>query len=86
MNVEEEQEFKEKFVFGLRKKYVYFLGEKQWDYMRCFVQFVGVQFLSEVCENFYKFIFKRRKEFLMDYKNDEYEFIFNGKWKKKIDM
>lgn len=86
MNAEEEQEFKEKLASGLRKKYAHFLGEKQWDYMRCLAQLAGVQPPSEACENLYKFISKRRKEFLMDYKNDEYEFTSNGKWKKKIDM
>lgn len=82
MNAEEENEFKDKLASGLSKKYAHLLGEKQWDYMRCLAQLAGVQPLSEAYEDLYKYISKRRKEFLMDYKNDEYELTSNGKWKK----
>lgn len=82
MNAEEEKDFKEKLSSGLGKKYAHLLGEKQWDYDRSIAQLAGVQPLSAAVEDLYKYVTTRRREFLMDYKSDDYKLTSNGTWTK----
>lgn len=82
MNDEEEKDFQEKLSSGLDKKYAHMLGGGQWDYDRTIAQLAGTQPLSEVYEDLYKYVFYRRKNFLMEYKNDEFKITSDGTWAK----
>lgn len=82
MNADEEKDFQEKLSSGVGKKYAHLLGERQWHYDRSIAELAGVQPLSAVYEDLYKYVTDRRRNFLMDYKNDEYKKISDGMWTK----
>ena len=83
MNVEEEKDYQEKLSSGVGKKYAHLLGESQWHYDRAIAELAGVKPLSAVYEDLYKYVTERRRNFLMDYKNDDYKIISDGTWTKK---
>ena len=80
MNVDEEEDFKEKLSSGLFEKHAHLLGERQWNYDNTIAQLAGVDILSPVYEDLYKHVHHRRRNFLMDYKSDEFKLTFDGKW------
>lgn len=82
MNADEEKDFQEKLSCGLGKHYAHLLGERQWDYDRTIAQLAGVEPLCAVYEDLYTYVTDRRREFLMDYKSDEYKLASNGMWTK----
>ena len=80
MNDEEEMDFQEKLSSGLDKKYAHMLGDGQWEYDRTVAQLAGTQPLSEVYEDLYKYVLYRRRNFLMEYKSDEFKTTSDGTW------
>ncbi|XP_020606698.1 flavin-containing monooxygenase FMO GS-OX-like 2 isoform X2 [Orbicella faveolata] len=82
MNDDEEKDFQEKLCSGLGKKYAHMLGDSQWEYDKTIAQLAGTQPLSEIYEDLYNHVFYRRKNFLMEYKNDEYKITSDGTWAK----
>ena len=80
MNADEENDFQEKLSSGLCEKYAHTLGDRQWDYNNTIAQLAGVVELGAVYEEIFEHVEKRREDFLMDYKGDEFELTSDGMW------
>ena len=80
MIADEENDFQGKLSAGLREKHAHLLGERQWDYDNTIAHLAGVNKLNPVYEDLYKHVHHRRKNFLMDYKSDEFKLTSDGMW------
>ena len=80
MNDEEERDFQEKLSSGLGEKYAHVLNDRQKEYYRTIAQLAGAQPVSEVYGDLFKYLNYRRKNFLMEYKNDEFKITSDGTW------
>ena len=65
---------------GLLEKHAHVLGDKQWDYDNTIAELAGAELLSTVYEDLYNHVCHRRKNCLMDYKSDEFQFTTDGTW------
>lgn len=82
MNADEEKDYQEKLRSGISKKYAHWLGERQWEYNRNIAELAGVEPLHAHYEDLYEYVTGRRREFLMGYKNENYEMFSDGTWSK----
>ena len=80
MNADEEKDYREKLSRGLLEKHAHVLGDKQWDYDNTIAELAGAELLSTVYEDLYNHVCHRRKNCLMDYKSDEFQFTTDGTW------
>ena len=80
MNSDEEKDYREKLSHGLLEKHAHVLGDKQWDYDNTIAELAGAELLSPVYEDLYNHVWQRRKNCLMDYKSDEFQFTTDGTW------
>ena len=80
MNADEEKDFQEILAFGLCENHAHYLNEVKRDYDSVIAQLAGVDKLSPVYNDLCKHVLNRRRNFLMDYKNDVYKLTSDGGW------
>ena len=80
MNADEEKDFEETLSCGLSEKHAHFLGEKQWDYNNTITELAGVKAWTPFYKELYEHVIKRRTNFLMDYRSDEFKQTSDGRW------
>ena len=82
MNADEEKDFQERLSRGLRENHAHYLGDSggKWDYDSTIAQLAGVDELRPVYNDLVKHVLHRRRNFLMDYKKDEFKLTSDGMW------
>ena len=80
LKLSSEQIFFRKLSLGAPEKHAHVLGDKQWDYDNTIAELARAELLSPVYEDLYNHVWHRRKNFLMDYKSDEFQFTTDGTW------
>ena len=82
MNSDEENDFQERLSRGLRENHAHYQGDLgwMWDYDTTIAQLAGVDELSPIYNDLCKHVICRRKQFLMDYKKDEFKLTSDGMW------
>ena len=82
MNADEEKDFQEKLSRGLRENHAHYASDSggKWDYDSTIAQLAGVDELRPVYNDLCKHVLRRRRNFLMDYKKDEFKLTSDGMW------
>lgn len=80
MNTDEEDDFQEKISRGLQEKHAHLLGDRQWEYNNNIAHLAGADRLSSFYESIYNHVHHCRTNSLMNYKNDEFELLSDGRW------
>jgi len=75
---DEEEDYQHKISKGLKHHYAHFLGPQQWDYNTDMSNLAKCQALDPIVENIYNHCAYYRKNYVMNYKNMEYQATFDS--------
>ena len=83
MNADEEKDFQETLSLGMPEHYAHGFGTRG-DYNGVIAQLAGVDRLSPLYENLYKYVIEKRKYHVMDYTKDNYKVNADGTWTSQL--
>ena len=83
MNADEEKDFQERLSLGMPEHHAHRTGTRG-DYNGVIAQLAGVDRLSPLYDNLFKYVLEKRKYHVMDYTKDNYKVNADGTWTSQL--
>ena len=83
MNADEEKDFQERLSLGMPEHRAHGFGTRG-DYNGVIAQLAGVDRLSPLYDNLFKYALEKKKYHVMDYTKDNYKVNADGTWTSQL--